>query len=159
MPPVLSLEQPLAVSLRDYDAQVHRECGASQPCAPPLAGSDPAEPSGDSFGLGRGAESSRCSGTHALSESDPGDPGNAPVAFPSLSRATLAARRAALFLIRLYQTFLSPLFPPRCRYLPTCSAYAYEAIEKWGLLRGVYFASRRLLRCQPFGRSGYDPVP
>ncbi|HVM79706.1 MAG TPA: membrane protein insertion efficiency factor YidD [Stellaceae bacterium] len=61
--------------------------------------------------------------------------------------------------IRFYKLFVSPLLPPACRYLPTCSDYAAEAIEKHGALRGTWLAARRLARCHPWGGSGYDPVP
>lgn len=61
--------------------------------------------------------------------------------------------------IRGYKLFVSPLLPPACRYLPTCSDYAAEAIEKHGALKGLWLAARRLLRCHPWGGSGYDPVP
>lgn len=54
---------------------------------------------------------------------------------------------------------MSPLFPPRCRYIPTCSEYALQAVEKYGPLRGGFLALRRLLRCNPFHKGGYDPVP
>jgi len=69
---------------------------------------------------------------------------------------------ASLFLralIRVYQLFLSPLIGPRCRFLPTCSHYAAEAVERHGAARGGWLAVRRLLRCHPWGGSGYDPVP
>jgi uncharacterized protein len=62
-------------------------------------------------------------------------------------------------LIRLYQLFLSPLVGPTCRYLPSCSDYAAEAIARHGALTGSWLALRRLLRCHPWGGSGYDPVP
>ncbi|HWI25811.1 MAG TPA: membrane protein insertion efficiency factor YidD [Stellaceae bacterium] len=62
-------------------------------------------------------------------------------------------------LIRAYQLLISPLLPPSCRYLPSCSSYAAEAIEIHGALRGSWLALRRLLRCHPWGGSGYDPVP
>lgn len=62
-------------------------------------------------------------------------------------------------LIRLYQIFLSPLLGKQCRYTPTCSQYALEALRKHGLLRGGWLAFRRILRCAPWGGSGYDPVP
>ena len=62
-------------------------------------------------------------------------------------------------LIRLYQLFVSPLLPPGCRYLPTCSEYAAEAIAHHGAARGSWLTLRRLLRCHPWGGSGYDPVP
>ncbi len=64
----------------------------------------------------------------------------------------------AIFLIRCYQRFLSPLIPPCCKFTPTCSAYAIEAIRKKGLLRGSLKAVWRILRCNPFGKGGYDPV-
>ncbi len=62
-------------------------------------------------------------------------------------------------LIRGYQLFLSPLLPPSCRYLPSCSEYAAEAIARHGAWRGTWLALLRLLRCHPWGGSGYDPVP
>ena len=68
-------------------------------------------------------------------------------------------KRALLQLIRFYQAAVSPFTPPRCRYIPTCSQYAREAIEKYGAGKGSYLAARRLLRCHPFHKGGYDPVP
>jgi putative membrane protein insertion efficiency factor len=62
-------------------------------------------------------------------------------------------------LIRVYQLLLSPLLPPSCRYLPSCSDYAVEAIGRHGAIVGVGLAARRLARCHPWGGSGYDPVP
>ncbi len=62
------------------------------------------------------------------------------------------------FLIRSYQVLLSPLFPPSCRFTPTCSSYALEAVEVHGALKGTWIATRRILRCHPFGSLGYDPV-
>lgn len=61
--------------------------------------------------------------------------------------------------IRFYQRFVSPMLPPACRFTPTCSQYAIEAIQKHGVLKGLYLAVRRILRCHPWGGSGYDPVP
>ncbi len=66
---------------------------------------------------------------------------------------------AALWLVRWYKRGVSPLLPPACRYTPTCSEYAVEAIERHGLGRGSYLAVRRVLSCHPFARGGYDPVP
>lgn len=61
--------------------------------------------------------------------------------------------------IRLYQRLISPLFPPVCRFTPTCSQYAVEAIIKHGPVKGLWLAIKRILRCNPWGGSGYDPVP
>lgn len=68
-------------------------------------------------------------------------------------------RRAFTWPIRVYQRFLSPLKPAMCRFHPTCSQYAVEAIEEHGLARGALLALWRVLRCNPFVRGGYDPVP
>ena len=67
-------------------------------------------------------------------------------------------RRLALVPIRGYQRLISPIFPRRCKYHPTCSAYAVQAIESFGILRGAVLAAWRLLRCNPFSHGGYDPV-
>lgn len=67
--------------------------------------------------------------------------------------------RVVLGCIGAYRRFVSPLGPPACRYLPTCSAYAEEAISRHGLWRGGWLALRRLLRCHPLARGGFDPVP
>lgn len=64
-----------------------------------------------------------------------------------------------LRLIRLYQVTLSPIFPAACRYQPTCSHYAYEAVERYGGLKGSWMAVKRISRCRPGGGRGYDPVP
>jgi putative membrane protein insertion efficiency factor len=61
--------------------------------------------------------------------------------------------------VRAYQLLVSPLLPPSCRFLPSCSEYAAEAIKRHGALRGVGLALHRLARCQPWGGGGYDPVP
>jgi len=61
--------------------------------------------------------------------------------------------------IRLYQRFLSPLLPPSCRFTPSCSRYTVEAIQKHGAVRGCLLGAWRILRCNPFGKGGYDPVP
>ncbi|MDR0582585.1 MAG: membrane protein insertion efficiency factor YidD [Prevotellaceae bacterium] len=61
--------------------------------------------------------------------------------------------------VKLYQWCISPLKPPTCRFTPTCSQYAIEALKKHGLLKGAWLALRRILRCHPWGGCGYDPVP
>ncbi len=64
-----------------------------------------------------------------------------------------------LGLIRLYQLTFSKILPPSCRFEPSCSHYTYEAIEKYGLLKGSWLGFKRILRCNPFNPGGYDPVP
>lgn len=64
-----------------------------------------------------------------------------------------------IFLIRVYQTLISPLFPSTCRYQPTCSHYAKEALVKHGIFKGGWLALKRIFSCHPWGGSGYDPVP
>jgi putative membrane protein insertion efficiency factor len=64
-----------------------------------------------------------------------------------------------LLVIRFYQKAISPHFPPCCRYYPTCSVYAYESVQKYGVFRGLSLGFARLLRCHPFHKGGYDPVP
>ena len=68
-------------------------------------------------------------------------------------------KRPLLALIRYYQRAVSPGLPAACKYQPTCSRYAYEAIERFGVLRGCLMAARRLLRCMPWSAGGFDPVP
>ena len=68
-------------------------------------------------------------------------------------------KRALLWLIRFYRASLSPMRPPCCRFIPTCSQYALEAVEKYGAVKGGYLALRRILRCHPLHKGGYDPVP
>ena len=68
-------------------------------------------------------------------------------------------KKPVIAAIRFYQRGISPLFPPRCRYIPTCSEYALQAVEKYGPAKGTVLAAKRFLRCNPFHKGGYDPVP
>jgi uncharacterized protein len=67
-------------------------------------------------------------------------------------------KKSLLFLIKLYKRYISPLLPKSCRFYPTCSEYAYQAISKYGVLKGSIKAIYRILRCNPFNKGGYDPV-
>jgi putative membrane protein insertion efficiency factor len=69
------------------------------------------------------------------------------------------AKKVFIALLAFYQRLVSPAFPPRCRFYPSCSHYAKEAIEKYGALKGGFFAIRRVLRCHPLHPGGVDPVP
>ncbi len=68
-------------------------------------------------------------------------------------------KHVCILLIRFYRRFISPLKPKCCRFTPTCSEYALEAFETWGFFKGSYLTVRRILRCNPFCKAGYDPVP
>ncbi|UOP05666.1 membrane protein insertion efficiency factor YidD [Conchiformibius kuhniae] len=68
-------------------------------------------------------------------------------------------RKLLIALIRFYQTAVSPMLPPRCRFVPTCSQYALEAVRKHGAVKGILLAAKRIARCHPWGGSGCDPVP
>ena len=68
-------------------------------------------------------------------------------------------KKIFILLIRFYQKFISPLFPAKCRYYPTCSQYTLEAIQEYGAMKGTYLGIKRILRCHPFHEGGYDPVP
>lgn len=68
-------------------------------------------------------------------------------------------KTAVLAALRFYKAAVSPMLPPACRYTPTCSEYAMEAVERHGVVRGGWLATKRLLSCHPWSRGGYDPVP
>lgn len=67
-------------------------------------------------------------------------------------------RHIFIFIIKIYQKFISPLLPASCRFYPTCSEYAVQAFQKYGAFKGFYKSVWRILRCNPFGKGGYDPV-
>ena len=75
------------------------------------------------------------------------------------SRRPLIATSALVLLVRMYQRAISPLFPATCRYIPSCSEYAAQALRRHGLLRGAWYAAARIVRCHPWAAGGEDPVP
>jgi putative membrane protein insertion efficiency factor len=76
-----------------------------------------------------------------------------------IHRASGLIQKVVLLVLRGYKSYISPLFPPACRFEPTCSVYMCQAIQKKGLLRGILLGAKRLLRCHPFCAGGLDPVP
>jgi len=76
-----------------------------------------------------------------------------------VSELLLLPRRGLAAVIRGYQIVISPALPPSCRFTPSCSQYALEAVRRYGALKGSWLAARRLARCHPFHRGGFDPVP
>jgi putative membrane protein insertion efficiency factor len=68
-------------------------------------------------------------------------------------------QKILLFVIKLYQKFISPLKPPTCRFYPSCSLYFYQAVLKFGISKGMWLGIKRILRCNPLNKGGYDPVP
>ncbi|NCQ52807.1 MAG: membrane protein insertion efficiency factor YidD [Caldiserica bacterium] len=68
-------------------------------------------------------------------------------------------KKVTLYVLKFYRKYISPLKPPTCIYIPTCSEYAVQAVEKYGALKGGWLAVKRVLRCNPFFKGGHDPVP
>ena len=68
-------------------------------------------------------------------------------------------KKILILLIKLYQKFISPMFPAKCRFYPTCSQYTLEAIKEYGAIKGTYLGIKRILKCHPFHEGGYDPIP
>ena len=68
-------------------------------------------------------------------------------------------KKILILLIRFYQKFISPMFPAKCRFYPTCSQYTLEAVKEHGAIKGTYLGIKRILKCHPFHEGGYDPIP
>jgi uncharacterized protein len=157
----LPLERLAPDTRGDYHAQVSGKSGSTQPYSPALKGSDPAQSGGYRSRLGCRTESPPCGRETSVSGfGSRNSRGLANFSARDFVRAVSAVTSWVLLaLIRAYQFLISPVLPSSCRFVPTCSAYAYEAIERWGVCRGTWYALRRLVRCHPFGGHGYDPVP
>lgn len=138
--------------------EVQSACCKAQPGPAAVVGEFPAAP-GESAGVPSGSDSAA---PHGEIQSDGGDSGTGRVVDESRvapgGRGGIAARML-IAIIRVYQWTLSPLLPNCCRFEPTCSRYAVEALRLHGFWRGSWLTCRRLLRCQPFCRGGFDPVP
>lgn len=156
---VFPVERPRAHAGGHHHADAPGECSPAQPNAPETTGDFPSSPSHHRAGVGHRSQPAPERSQHALPEIAARD---SEVALPVASRETSEFRPLKTFtlaLIRFYQICLSPSIPSSCRFYPSCSGYAYDAISKWGVRKGIAMAMRRLLRCHPFGKSGYDPVP
>ena len=157
----LSRQRPGALAAGSHNAAAARESGPSQPVE--AASERSLSPSAHDTGsrLGHCGESAACDCENSVREVARGIP--APHAEDTRRRESGSIARGvkflALALIRAYQSFVSPILVPSCRYYPSCSVYAYEAVSTWGVWKGTALAVRRILRCRPFGGNGVDPVP
>ena len=177
---IFPLERSPRDPSRHHRAAIGGECVRAQSDSTPPAGSVSLAPSGDRGWLGRGSEPASTGGESAVRDAEAGSASalsergpavfgrsgaGAAAALDSAVSVNAAMRSARslmksllLGLIRFYQACLSPAIPSSCRFHPSCSAYAYEAVETWGARRGAMLAVRRVLRCRPWGGYGYDPV-
>lgn len=172
---VLSIERTRREPPGPYSAGGGRQRSAAQPVEAPGTGSFPPEPGRDSGRVGHRGESAQGRGPRTLRYADSGI---APaLSGHSASQECCSGRAAdgdiaacangargllktfALALIGFYRAAISPALPSSCRFYPTCSVYAYQAVSTWGLKRGLRLTIGRLGRCRPWGPYGYDPVP
>jgi hypothetical protein len=150
-----------AISFWGHHTSAPGECRFAQPAEAPPAGGVSTAPRTPARRLGYTGESPRVGGEGPIS-----NPGRGsleaipqPASPPSLRGVARQVKFITLGLIRFYQACLSPLIPSSCRFYPSCSAYAYEAVERWGVWQGMGLTLGRLMRCRPFGGHGIDPVP
>src|SRR5579863_4542918 len=165
---VFPFQRPRSDAPRHHSAASHRERLRAQSHSAPVARGVSIAPGLDRGWLGRSAEPTSAGSGGALRDVGAGGaatfsrraaPGGTQTAPGSASGISAAMKSIVLALIRFYQACLSPVIPSSCRFYPSCSSYAYEAVEKWGVRQGFMLAISRLLRCRPFGGRGYDPVP
>lgn len=156
-----STKRVTAIPFWRHNTSSPGESCTAQSTKTPFARGFPTEPRAFAGWLGHRGESSRAGGNGPIPE--PGTGGFEAFPKPPSSRSFRGASNQVKFitlgLIKFYQACLSPLIPSSCRFYPTCSAYAYEAVERWGIWRGFGLALYRLLRCRPCGGHGFDPVP
>ncbi len=153
LPPQWAVTQPPG----NHHACTSRDSSDSQPDQAAAAGGLSLEPGGASGGLGHRCESTGEGGRRAVRETQVGVHAN--LALEAASGRSIQMKTLLLAIIRFYQACISPTLPSTCRYFPSCSSYACEAVEKWGAWLGARLALRRVLRCRPWGGHGFDPVP
>jgi hypothetical protein len=150
-----------AIPFWRHDTNAPGECRIAQSAEAPFARGFPPAPRRSSRWLGHSGESLRIRGEGPFSEF--GEGGAEALPKPATSRnfrgVASQVKFVTLSLIKFYQACLSPAIPSSCRFYPSCSAYAYEAVERWGAWRGLRLALGRLMRCRPYGGHGFDPVP
>jgi putative membrane protein insertion efficiency factor len=158
---LFSTQRVTAISVRGHDTSAPGECRIAQSAEAPCARGISTAPRRHSRWLGHTGESPRGGGEGPFSGFGKGGAGIIPKPATSGSPRGVASqvKFITLGLIKFYQACLSPLVPSSCRFYPSCSAYAYEAVESWGAWRGLRLAFGRLLRCRPYGGRGFDPVP
>jgi uncharacterized protein len=163
---LLSIERAEPQPHRHYRTHRGGERRASESGQETGAGSVPAEQQFDCGRLGHRGESAPGSSFNTLSFAGTGADEAVSADSAALDSTAAGGERGSGFietivlgLIRFYQSSLSPAIPSSCRFYPTCSSYAYDAVSTWGVRHGSYLALRRVLRCRPFGAYGCDPVP
>ena len=147
-----------AFTLGHHHARAFGKRGPAQSPAAATARGVPAESCEPSGRLGRPGQSP-CDGGESLFHHAPTGSAAAISPAAAIAAAGWVMKLLTLLSIRFYQACISPMMPLACRFHPSCSAYAVEAVEKWGVWKGGRLALERLLRCRPWGRFGYDPVP
>jgi hypothetical protein len=150
-----------AIPFRGHHTRASREGRIAQSAEAPFARGIPTAPRTPARRLGHTGESPRVGGEGAISDSGRGgfEAFPEPASSGSFRGVAHQVKFITLGLIKFYQACLSPLMPSSCRFYPSCSAYAYEAVERWGAWRGIRLALGRFVRCRPFGPYGIDPVP
>jgi putative membrane protein insertion efficiency factor len=154
-------QRPTANALGHHHAGARGQGGPAQPAEAPGARSLSPEARRSARRMGYSCESPRRCRDRSLSDSGAGVTAivSQPVPARAFSEGKSAMRSVAQGIIRFYQACLSPALPSSCRYFPSCSEYAHEAVERWGVWRGAWLTLRRVVRCRPWGGHGYDPVP
>ncbi len=156
---VFPIQRSRAHALGHYHPNPPGRSCSTQPNPAATAGDFPALSISHRARLGCGAESAPESSLDFVSELGTRNAEIIPPIAANPSKGSRALKTFTLALIRFYQVCLSPSIPSSCRFYPSCSGYAYEAVSKWGVRKGATMALERLLRCRPFGGGGYDPVP